>query len=69
MFRTTCERRGLRQIFTRPYTSKTNGKAERFIQMPFANGHTLAPNRTEINAQPNRSIGSIATIGIGYMVA
>jgi transposase InsO family protein len=23
---------GLRQIFTRPYTPKTNGKAERFIQ-------------------------------------
>jgi transposase InsO family protein len=29
-FRTACKRRGLRQIFTRPY--KTNGKAERFIQ-------------------------------------
>ncbi|HVJ70810.1 MAG TPA: integrase core domain-containing protein, partial [Sphingomicrobium sp.] len=25
-------RLGLRQIFTRPYTPKTNGKAERFIQ-------------------------------------
>jgi transposase InsO family protein len=32
MFRTTCKRLGLRQIFTRPYTPKTNGKAERFIQ-------------------------------------
>jgi transposase InsO family protein len=27
-----CERLGLRQIFTKSYTSKTNGKAERFIQ-------------------------------------
>ncbi len=27
-----CKRLGLRQIFTRPYTPKTNGKAERFIQ-------------------------------------
>jgi transposase InsO family protein len=31
-FRTACTRLGLRQIFTRPYTPKTNGKAERFIQ-------------------------------------
>jgi transposase InsO family protein len=31
-FRTACERLGLRQIFTRPYTPRTNGKAERFIQ-------------------------------------
>jgi transposase InsO family protein len=32
MFRATCKRFGLRQIFTKPYTPKTNGKAERFIQ-------------------------------------
>lgn len=31
-FRTACKRLGLRQVFTRPYTPKTNGKAERFIQ-------------------------------------
>ena len=31
-FRTACKQHGLRQIFTRPYTPKTNGKAERFIQ-------------------------------------
>jgi len=31
-FRTACKQYGLRQIFTRPYTPKTNGKAERFIQ-------------------------------------
>jgi IS30 family transposase len=30
-FRAACRRLGLRQIFTRPYTPKTNGKAERFI--------------------------------------
>jgi transposase InsO family protein len=30
--RTVCKQHGLRQIFTRPYTPKTNGKAERFIQ-------------------------------------
>ena len=27
-----CNDLGLRQIFTRPYTPRTNGKAERFIQ-------------------------------------
>jgi transposase InsO family protein len=31
-FRAACTRLGVRQIFTRPYTPKTNGKAERFIQ-------------------------------------
>ena len=32
LIRKTCEALGLRQVFTRPYTPKTNGKAERFIQ-------------------------------------
>ena len=31
-FTELCEDRGIRQSFTRPYTPKTNGKAERFIQ-------------------------------------
>jgi len=31
-FRKACQRLGLKQIYTRPYTPKTNGKAERFIQ-------------------------------------
>ena len=31
-FRSACKRLDLRQVFTKPYTPKTNGKAERFIQ-------------------------------------
>src|SRR6185503_10226682 len=31
-FRNACKRQGLKHIFTRPYTPRTNGKAERFIQ-------------------------------------
>jgi transposase InsO family protein len=31
-FKTACKALGLRHIRTRPYTPKTNGKAERFIQ-------------------------------------
>lgn len=31
-FNGICKHHGIRQIYTRPYTPKTNGKAERFIQ-------------------------------------
>jgi transposase InsO family protein len=31
-FQDVCQERGIQQRFTRPYTPRTNGKAERFIQ-------------------------------------
>ena len=31
-FPTACQELGIRYIRTRPYTPKTNGKAERFVQ-------------------------------------
>jgi transposase InsO family protein len=68
-FRAVCRRLGIRQIFTKPYTPRTNGKAERFIQTALREWPTLAPIRIRINDQPNCPTGSIATIGIGHMVA
>jgi transposase InsO family protein len=32
LFTALCQRRGVRHVRTRPYTPRTNGKAERFIQ-------------------------------------
>ena len=32
IFKRACEHLGLKHIFTKPYTPRTNGKAERFIQ-------------------------------------
>lgn len=31
-FQAACKRLGLRRIFAKPHTPRTNGKAERFIQ-------------------------------------
>ena len=68
-FRAACKRLGLRQIFTRPYTPKTNGKAERFIQTALREWAYARAIRTRINDRPSCSTGFIATIGIGHMVA
>jgi transposase InsO family protein len=51
MFRAACKRLGLRQSFIRPYTPKTNGKAERFIQTAlrewaYAQAHQDSAQRT-----------------------
>ncbi|MBM3482696.1 MAG: IS481 family transposase [Alphaproteobacteria bacterium] len=51
-FAKTCKRLGLRHIRTKPYTPKTNGKAERFIQTAlrewaYAIAYTHSDRRTE----------------------
>ena len=50
-FRDACRELGLRHIRTRPYTPKTNGKAERFIQTAlrewaYAKAYTHSDGRT-----------------------
>src|SRR5262245_12911626 len=50
-FRDTCRDLGLKHIRTRPYTPKTNGKAERFIQSAlrewaYARRYTHSDQRT-----------------------
>jgi transposase InsO family protein len=51
-FRETMKAEGLRHIRTRPYTPRTNGKAERFIQTSlrewaYANAYTTSAERTQ----------------------
>jgi transposase InsO family protein len=75
-FAALCAEHGIRQRFTRPYTPRTNGKAERFIQTlkrRWAYRHTyrtsahrtasLRPWVTHYNHQrPHRAIGKIPPI-------
>jgi transposase InsO family protein len=62
-FRAACKRLGLRQIFTKPYTPRTNGKAERFIQMSLREWALRAPTTPLPNAPLSCHAGFIATIG------
>lgn len=66
-FRAACKRLGLRQIFTKPYTPRTNGKAERLFRQACANGPMLAPTTLLTNAPPSCHDGFTAIIGIGPM--
>lgn len=75
-FRKACKRLGLKHIRTRPYTPKTNGKAERFIQTSlrewaYARAYnTLADRAAELPRwlhrcnwhRPHGSIGSMPPI-------
>ena len=51
-------------IRTKPYTPKTNGKAERFISHPCANGPMPEPMKTQSREPGNSPTGYTITIGI-----
>jgi transposase InsO family protein len=65
-FRQACQRLGLKHLKTKPYTPRTNGKAERFIQTSLREwAYAQAYTTLQPNEQPNCHDGFIATTGIG----
>ena len=66
-FRRACKRLGLRHIRTRPYTPRTNGKAERSSRPPCANGPMPGPTTPHDNGPPSFRTGCIATTGTDLM--
>ena len=65
-FNARCAQAGLRHRYTRPFTPRTNGKAERFIQTAlrewaYAHVYNTSDQRTRISRP-----GCTATIGTGH---
>ena len=65
-FRKACKRLGLKHIRTKPYTPKTNGKAERFIQTSLRDGPMPAPTAPHKNEPPNCSDVQLAPAAWRY---
>jgi transposase InsO family protein len=68
-FRDACRDLGLKHIRTKPYTPKTNGKAERFIQTALREWAYARPIRPPTAEERNSRSGCTDTIGIGPMAA
>jgi transposase InsO family protein len=68
-FAAACRDLQLKHIRTRPYTPKTNGKAERFIQTALREWPMLEPMKHPNSASPIRRIGPKSTIGIARTAA
>ena len=67
VFREACRDLGLKHIRTRPYTPKTNGKAERFIQTLLREWATPRPIRPPSDQHRNCPTGCTDTTGTGLM--
>lgn len=63
VFAKACRKHGLKHVRTKPYTPKTNGKAERFIQTALREWPMPSPIQPQITARPNCPFGCTATIG------
>jgi transposase InsO family protein len=66
-FGQACKKLGLKHIRTKPYTPKTNGKAERSSRRACVNGPMPVPTTPQTNVQPNCRDGFTATTGTGLM--
>jgi transposase InsO family protein len=59
----------LKQGFTRPYTPRTNGKAERFIQTALRVWACARSTRTQQKEKSNSNAGCTTTISTAPMLA
>ena len=64
-----CKRLKLKHIRTRPYTPKTNGKAEPSSRPRCGNGLMPSPTAPQTNAPNSSSRGPTPTIGIARTAA
>ncbi len=68
-FAQTCKGLGLKHRRTRPYTPRTNGKAERFIQTALREWAYARTTRTQKSATKSSNPGSTSTTGTDPMLA
>jgi len=67
-FGDVCRELGIKHIRTEPYTPRTNGKAERFIQTALREWAYAKPIQPRIGAPKSRRSGYINTTGTAPVV-
>ena len=68
-FARACKKLGLKHLRTKPYTPKTNGKAERLSRHRCVNGPMPAPTALQTSVRPNCPDGFTDTIGTDLTAA